>query len=175
VRKVIVAAAVAFQSVTPAAAGTTTYAGVWAIHDTGNGCQAGAESQGGAGVVLDAADQSRVNFVFHNPSWRSIESGKTYSIEVEFDGARRWPLETTGTAFRTAAKTSPGLRAIAPYTTRDDRNLLREFATSRKMSLRRNGSEIVSYPLTGSFEAVEALMTCLEPYGMGDTFDNGDP
>src|SRR3712207_7597023 len=73
-------------------------AGKWALAAMPNGCMVQAVSpQGTMLSVWGFAGEDKLGFLLQNPGW-TVEDGAKTPLEVEFAGARSWPVEATARA-----------------------------------------------------------------------------
>ncbi len=145
-------AAAAFgQSADPGANG-------WALAAMPNGCMVQAVSPQGTMLSVWAfAGEEKLGFLLQNRGWE-VEDGKKTPLQVEFAGARAWPVEATARAHIDAD--GPGLFfTVEPGAGAN--SFLAAFTSARGMSIRRSGASVDTLPLAGSRSAISGLAHCL--------------
>jgi len=101
--------------------------------------------------------------------WRSLQVGKDYDIQIEFDNSQPWT--TTAQAINL-----DGINSL--YFTFYEQDFIAEFAKKHSIYVTYNNKEIAYLDLKGSYEAVIDLAACqdqLDSYynnGTEDPFNN---
>lgn len=90
-------------------------------------------------------------FIIGNAAWRSIESGKLYPINVEFDGEPPWEVTATGVDFG-------GLTGL--WGNFDNADFINEFSERHALKLYYQGREIDRLSLKGSYQAIQEMIEC---------------
>ena len=128
--------------------------------DFGYGCTI--ESKAYDPMLFAGFDNSDVTaFVaFANEKWRSIEEGKRYELEMDFDGNEFW-----GDTF--VGMKDPDDRGILVLWGEggSDSSIydwLRDFASHHELTIRFEGKTVGTIPLRGTAEAVRSLLECHE-------------
>lgn len=159
-RPTLLAAFLSIAGVFPSAAADSIFwksvAG-WDVYldpSVGNGCYITTSYDGGTFLRLGldfTAKSPSVYLALSNENWRSLEVGKEYSIEVQFDNNPVWTANA-------------GVMLIGNYkyltTTSTDTNFIREFSHKLRMSVRFGGHQVAALRLTGSAAATQELLTC---------------
>lgn len=129
----------------------------WALAAMTNGCMVQAVSPKGTMLSIWAfAGEEKLGFLLQNPGWEVTDGEKT-PLQVEFQGARAWPVEATARA--NIDSDGPGL-----FFTVDpggSGNFLSAFTSAEGMSIRRDGARMETVPLAGSRGAMADLAKCL--------------
>lgn len=97
--------------------------------------------------------QRGIYLAFGNGNWKSLEPGKDYPIEIQFDRNPVWNATAQAIDFG-------GVNFLSVFTT--DVNFAEEF--SRKLGMRAtfNGREVAALALKGSALAVSEMLACQE-------------
>jgi hypothetical protein len=131
----------------------------WALAAMPNGCMVQAVSPRGTMLSIWAfAGEKSLGFLLQNPGWR-VEDGKKTPLQVEFSGARAWPVEATARADIDAD--GPGLYFTVEPGGAARGNFLSAFTSAQGMSIRREGASVDTLPLAGSRGAISSLAKCL--------------
>ncbi len=140
-----------------AASGQEQAEGNWALAAMPNGCMVQAVSPHGTMLSIWAfAGEEKLGFLLQNRGWE-VKDGEKTPLEVEFAGARAWPVEATARAH--IDRDGPGLFfTVEPGGSRD---FLAAFTSARGMSIRRDGASVDTLPLAGSRGAISSLAFCL--------------
>jgi len=140
-----------------AASGQEQPDGKWALAAMPNGCMVQAVSpQGTMLSVWGFAGEESLGFLLQNRGW-TVEDGAKTPLEVEFAGAKSWPVEATARAH--IDRDGPGLFfTVEPG---GSHNFLAAFTSARGMSIRRDGASVDTLPLAGSRLAIASLARCL--------------
>ena len=133
--------------------------GGWSVlmdPSTGNGCYVTIAYEKGTTLRLgfDFSRQQRgIYLAFGNGNWKSLEPGKDYPIEIQFDRNPVWNATAQAIDFG-------GVNFLSVFTT--DVNFAEEF--SRKLGMRAtfNGREVAALALKGSALAVSEMLACQE-------------
>jgi len=129
----------------------------WALAAMPNGCMLQAVSPKGTMLSIWAfAGEEKLGFLLQNRGWE-VEDGKKTPLQVEFSGARAWPVEATARAEIDAD--GPGLFFTVEPGGRA--NFLAAFTSAEGMSIRRDGASVETVPLAGSRIAMAGLAKCL--------------
>ena len=129
----------------------------WALAAMANGCMLQAVSPKGTMLSIWAfAGEEKLGFLLQNRGWE-VEDGKKTPLQVEFQGARAWPVEATARANIDAD--GPGLFFTVEPGGRA--SFLSAFTSAEGMSIRREGSDVDTMPLAGSRGAIASLAQCL--------------
>lgn len=135
--------------------------GGWQIHvDTtiDNSCFAMAAYEGnsvfriGFNVTLQ-----NMYVLVGDPSWKSIEAGKSYDVGIEFGDEGKWNAEATGFSFD-GETNQPYLWINVGIDNADD--FLDEFMREKYVAIYYQGKDILSLKLKGSFQAGSKLLEC---------------
>lgn len=131
----------------------------WALAAMANGCMVQAVSPRGTMLSIWAfAGEERLGFLLQNRGWE-VEDGKKTPLQVEFSGARAWPVEATARA--DIDSDGPGLYFTVEPGGADRGNFLAAFTSARGMSIRRDGADVDTLSLAGSRGAISSLAKCL--------------
>jgi hypothetical protein len=131
----------------------------WALAAMPNGCMVQAVSPQGTMLSIWAfAGEKELGFLLQNRGWE-VEDGKKTALQVEFPGARAWPVEATARA--DIDSDGPGLYFTVEPGTADRGDFLAAFTSARGMSIRRDGASVDTLPLAGSRVAMASLARCL--------------
>ena len=129
----------------------------WALAAMPNGCMLQAVSPKGTMLSIWAfAGEEKLGFLLQNRGW-AFEDGKKTPLQVEFQGARAWPVEATARA--EIDSDGPGLFFTVEPGGRA--NFLAAFTSAEGMSIRRDGARMDTLPLAGSRDAMSSLARCL--------------
>jgi hypothetical protein len=129
----------------------------WALAAMANGCMLQAVSPKGTMLSIWAfAGEEKLGFLLQNRGWE-VEDGAKTPLQVEFQGARAWPVEATARANIDAD--GPGLFFTVEPGGRA--SFLAAFTSAEGMSIRRDGARIETVPLAGSRVAMASLAKCL--------------
>src|SRR5436853_3956873 len=141
-----------------AASGQAEPDGKWALAPMPNGCMVQAVSPKGTMLSIWAfAGEEKLGFLLQNRGW-AFEDGKKTPLQVEFSGARAWPVEATARAHIDAD--GPGLFfTVEPGAGSD--TFLDAFTSASGMNIRRAGASVDTLPLAGSKTAMAGLAHCL--------------
>ncbi len=152
----MMAALLAAAPLAPASAQSEKTEG-WALAAMQGGCMVQAVSPRGTMLSIWAfAGEEKLGFLLQNRGWE-VEDGKKTPLQVEFQGARAWPVEATARAEIDAD--GPGLYfTVEPG---GAGNFLTAFTSARGMSIRRDGADVDTLPLAGSRGAISSLAKCL--------------
>lgn len=139
----------------------------WALAAMPNGCMVQAVSPHNTMLSIWAfAGEEKLGFLLQNPGWE-VEDGKKTALQVQFPGARAWPVEATARA--EIDSDGPGLYfTVEPGGDRGD--FLSAFTAAQGMDIRRDGARVDTLPLTGSRGAMSSLAKCLS-----DRWNEGGP
>jgi hypothetical protein len=129
----------------------------WALAAMPNGCMLQAVSPQGTMLSIWAfAGEEKLGFLLQNRRWE-VEDGKKTALQVEFHGARAWPVEATARA--NIDSDGPGLFfTVEPG---GSGNFLAAFTSAQGMRIRREGASVDTLPLAGSRDAMSGLAKCL--------------
>ena len=131
----------------------------WALAAMQGGCMVQAVSPSGTMISIWAfAGEEKLGFLLQNRGWE-VEDGKKTPLQVEFPGARAWPVEATARAEIDAD--GPGLYFTVEPGGVARGNFLTAFTSARGMSIRRDGADVDTLPLAGSRGAISSLAKCL--------------
>lgn len=131
----------------------------WALAAMPNGCMVQAVSPHGTMLSIWAfAGEEKLGFLLQNRGWE-VEDGKKTPLQVEFQGARAWPVEATARA--NIDSDGPGLYFTVEPGAADRGNFLAAFTSARGMEIRRDGASVDTLPLAGSRGAISSLAQCL--------------
>jgi hypothetical protein len=135
----------------------------WALAAMPNGCMVQAVSPHGTMLSIWAfAGEEKLGFLLQNRGWE-VEDGKKTALQVEFSGARAWPVEATARA--DIDSDGPGLYfTVEPGGAQrggERGNFLSAFTSARGMSIRRDGADVDTLSLAGSRGAISSLAKCL--------------
>jgi hypothetical protein len=142
-----------------AASGQEETPGKWALATMPNGCMVQAVSPHGTMLsVWGFAGEEKLGFLLQNRGWE-VEDGAKTPLEVEFAGARSWPVEATARAH--IDRDGPGLFFTVEPGGTGARAFLAAFTSAQGMSIRRDGMSVDTLPLAGSHGAIASLAQCL--------------
>jgi hypothetical protein len=142
-----------------AASGQEATSGQWALAAMTNGCMVQAVSpQGTMLSVWGFAGDEKLGFLLQNRGW-TVEDGAKTPLEVEFAGARSWPVEATARAH--IDRDGPGLFFTVEPGGTGARSFLAAFTSAEGMSIHRDGASVDTLPLAGSRGAIASLARCL--------------
>ena len=98
-------------------------------------------------------EQRSIYLALGNKNWKSLEAGKEYPLQIQFDRNPMWDATATAIDFN-------GTNFLAVSTTETD--FASEF--SRKLGMRAtfNGREVAALRLNGSSRAVTEMLNCQE-------------
>lgn len=131
----------------------------WALAAMQGGCMVQATSPHGTMLSIWAfAGEEKLGFLLQNREW-AVEDGKKTALQVDFAGARPWPVEATARA--EIDSDGPGLYFTVAPGGADRGDFLAAFTTARGMSIRRDGADVDTLPLAGSRGAIASLAKCL--------------
>jgi hypothetical protein len=131
----------------------------WALAAMQGGCMVQAVSPQGTMLSIWAfAGEEKLGFLLQNRGWE-VEDGKKTALQVEFQGARAWPVEATARADIDAD--GPGLYFTVEPGGAARGDFLAAFTSARGMSIRRDGADVDILPLAGSRGAISSLAKCL--------------
>lgn len=129
----------------------------WALAAMPNGCMVQAVSPKGTMLSIWAfAGEEKLGFLLQNRGWE-VEDGKKTPLQVEFQGARAWPVEATARA--EIDSDGPGLYFTVEPGGRA--SFLAAFTSAEGMRIRRDGASVDTLPLAGSRVAMSSLAHCL--------------
>jgi hypothetical protein len=129
----------------------------WALAAMPNGCMVQAVSPKGTMLSIWAfAGEEKLGFLLQNRGWE-VEDGKKTPLQVEFLGARAWPVEATARA--DIDSDGPGLFFTVEPGGRA--NFLAAFTSAEGMRIRREGASVDTMPIAGSRGAMANLAKCL--------------
>jgi hypothetical protein len=142
-----------------AASGQEEAEGKWALAAMPNGCMVQAVSPHGTMLsVWGFAGEEKLGFLLQNRGW-TVEDGAKTPLEVEFAGARSWPVEATARA--NIDRDGPGLFFTVEPGASDTASFLAAFTSAEGMNIRRAGTSVDTMPLAGSRGAIASLARCL--------------
>lgn len=142
-----------------AASGQEEAEGKWALAAMQGGCMVQAVSPHGTMLsVWGFAGDEKLGFLLQNRDW-TVEDGAKTPLEVEFAGARSWPVEATARAH--IDRDGPGLFFTVEPGGTGARSFLGAFTSAEGMSIRREGTSVDTMPLAGSRGAIASLAKCL--------------
>jgi hypothetical protein len=131
----------------------------WALATMTNGCMVQAVSpQGTMLSVWGFAGESKLGFLLQNRGWE-VKDGEKTPLEVEFAGARAWPVEATARAH--IDRDGPGLFFTVEPGGAGAHSFLAAFTSAEGMRIRRDGASVDTLPLAGSRGAIASLARCL--------------
>ncbi|MCB5204211.1 hypothetical protein LH464_17230 [Neorhizobium sp. T786] len=158
-RSVVGAMVVCLSAVSGFAAGSVEWKKVdnWTVFmdpTMGNACYVAAVYEGGTilRVGFDFAGSVRqIYLALGNDNWKSLEAGKDYPVQIQFDNEVEWAATATGRKNNDATWL---------YVTTTDTGFLEEF--SRKLGMRTTfrGTEIARLQLKGSSRAITEMLSC---------------
>lgn len=129
----------------------------WALATMQGGCMVQAVSPHGTMLSIWAfAGEEKLGFLLQNRGWE-VEDGKKTPLQVEFAGARAWPVEATARA--NIDSDGPGLYFTVEPGGRG--NFLAAFTSAEGMRIRREGASVDTLPLADSRGAISSLAKCL--------------
>jgi hypothetical protein len=124
------------------------------IDRTLNGCFMMAVYEKGT-VLRVGFNPSERNFymMVANEEWRSLENGKDYDLELQFDRQAPWTAEATGLQMDDL---------VTLVVTFDDVEFIDELARKQSLYVRYRGAQIANLTLRGSYAAVQETIRCQE-------------
>ena len=137
--------------------------GPWTISvdpTMGNGCFVLAEFEDGAVFRLgfDMRDDPRSFYViFGNATWRSIEYGKTYQIQMRFGDESAWEGKATGFSFDPPENQH---WLSLDFSAKNGIELVAEFMSELLVAIHYNKKEIMRLNLKRSYQAGLQLLKC---------------
>jgi hypothetical protein len=156
-----------------AASGQQASDGKWALAAMPNGCMVQAVSPAGTMLsVWGFAGDGKLGFLLQNRGWE-VEDGAKTPLEVEFAGARSWPVEATARAH--IDRDGPGLFFTVEPGGTGARAFLAAFTSAEGMSIRRGGTSVDTLPLAGSRGAISSLAQCLADRWNETAAPDGEP
>lgn len=127
----------------------------WSIrvdNSVGHGCYIHGRYDSGTNLRLGYDPQAGGMYVIlGNPAWRSIEQGKVYQLTLRFDQLTSRRIDATGMPVN-------GSSALAFELGEGD--FVRQFMERDVLTISYRDSEVDRLTLSGSFEAVEAMVQC---------------
>lgn len=103
-------------------------------------------------VGYDFSSKNRsIYFAVGNDKWQSLETGKDYQVQIQFDSNPVWNANAT-------AIDLSGTRFLATST--QDVNFLSEFQRKQALRITFNGRRVTSLRLKGSASAVHEILDC---------------
>lgn len=101
-------------------------------------------------------------------SWESLEPGKEYALEMQFDSKPKWQAQAT--AIRLGGEGLPLL-----YVPFSDTNFIGEFMRSHGLRIWYRGEQISSLSLRGSHDAAQEMVHCQTQIEMARQGQKSDP
>ena len=128
--------------------------GVYMDPTMGNGCYAATAYDGGTFLRVGfnfLSPQPTIFVALGNADWKSLEEGKEYPLQIQFDRNPVWDAQAT--VFRIDDVNYLG-------TTTEDANFLEEFGRKLSMKATFKGREVAHLRLNGSSTAVKEILAC---------------
>ena len=142
----------------PRAAGAAM--GGWALATMPNGCMVQATSpQGTMLSIWGFAGAEKLAFLLQNREWSTLREGRSYDLNLSFEGAKAYPVEAT--AREHIDSDGPGLFFTVTPGGQSSGAFLSAFTSAKGMRITQNGRSYDTLPLAGSKTAVAALARCL--------------
>lgn len=149
----------------------------WSIRvdkSVGHGCYIHGRYDSGTNLRLGYDPQeSGIYVMLGNPAWRSIQEGTVYELMVRFDKRAPRRIDATGVPVN-------GRSALAFKLSEGD--FVQEFMERNVLTISYGDSEVDRLTLSGSLEAVEAMVQCQsevdqaqQPEGDGNEKSPGSP
>ncbi len=142
--------------------------GGWSIrvdNSVGRGCYIHGRYDSGTNLRLGYDPQaSGVYVILGNPAWRSIEQGTIYELTLQFDQRTPRRIDATGMPVN-------GRSALAFKLSEGD--FVQQFMERNVLTISYRGSEVDRLTLSGSIEAVEAMVQCQSQVDQAQRPDNG--
>jgi hypothetical protein len=142
--------------------------GGWSIridHSVGRGCYIHGRYDSGTNLRLGYDPQaSGVYVMLGNPAWRSIEQGTVYELTLQFNQRTPRRIDATGVPV-------DGRSALAFKLSEGD--FIQEFMERNVLTISYRDSEVDRLTLSGSLEAVEAMVQCQSEVDQTQRPDNG--
>lgn len=126
------------------------------------GCFASATFTDKTTIWIGFAPKLEFYIAFTNPKWTSIERGKTYKLQVVTQGRGRWNGDFTG--FDRSSDKGVIISSLKE-------KFLIDFAEAGGITINFNDRKIAGLSLTGSRNALRALLTCQEQRSDQSTAD----
>jgi hypothetical protein len=143
-------------------------AGGWSIrvdHSVGHGCYIHGQYDSGTSLRLGYEPQAGGMYVMlGNPAWRSIEQGTVYELTLRFDQSPPRRIDATGVPV-------DGSRNALGFTLSEG-DFLQEFMGRNVLTISYGNSEVDRLTLSGSTEAVEAMVQCQSQIDRAQRPDN---
>lgn len=120
----------------------------------GNACYVTTTYDGGVTLRLGfdfTGPKGMIYIALGNNAWKSIEDGKDYPVEIQFDNQPVWKANAKGTDFAD----SKWLHIIT-----SDPNFAEEFSRKLGMRVRFNGQQIAGLRLKGTSRAMDEMLAC---------------
>lgn len=146
----------------------------WTLEVAPAGCIVHSASPGGTVLsVWGGAGEENLRFLVQNKAWDTLADGKSYPIQVSFDGQRAWPLDAVARLNLDAD--GPGLTFAVSPDPRAGAGFMEQFAGAAGMNISRGGERIETVALEDSRVAMEALAGCLSQMIASDGEPQGEP
>jgi hypothetical protein len=140
----------------------------WALATMPNGCMVQAVSPHGTMLsIWGFAGEEKLGFLLQNRGWE-VRDGEKTPLQVEFPGARSWPVEATARA--NIDSDGPGFFFTVEPGVPASNAFLAAFASSQGMSIRQGGTSVDTLPIGGSRVAISSLARCI-----ADRWNAGPP
>lgn len=140
----------------------------WSIRvdsSVGDGCYIHGRYDSGTNLRLGYDPQaSGVYVILGNPAWRSIEQGTVYELTLQFDQRTPRRIDATGVPVN-------GRSALAFKLSEGD--FVQQFMERNVLTISYRGSEVDRLTLSGSIEAVEAMVQCQNQVDQAQRPDDG--
>jgi hypothetical protein len=149
------------------------------FYDSANGCLAFADYEGGMSffIGLTNLDSELVfEITLLSEAWKSIESGKEYSVSAQFGNESPWTLEMRGVETETLF----GLTLNLAANSEEAGQIVEEFMREVSMDWKYDGKTLAYTTLRGSRVAFDEAVACAKSYrgavqGSGDPFSSSAP
>lgn len=142
--------------------------GGWSIrvdNSVGHGCYIHGRYDSGTNLRLGYDPQaSGVYVMLGNPAWRSIEQGTVYKLTLQFDQRTPRRIDATGVPVN-------GRSALAFKLSEGD--FLQHFMKRDVLTISYRDSEVDRLTLSGSLEAVKAMVQCQSKVDQAQRPNNG--
>lgn len=120
------------------------------------------------------AQQQNVQFIVANIAWESLVTGQDYGLEVVFGEDNPWSGTAKGHVWNGIL---PSLVLSVPFEDQQASKFIEEFSDRGSVRVNYEGTEIANLTLSGTGEAIEAMMACQQAMSEAGAFkeSNADP
>lgn len=136
------------------------------------GCFLQAAYQGGTDLRFGFSHLASQAFILiADPDWASLEDGKDYPLEIQFDKKPLWSGDASGFRFS-------GVVALLMAIPTKQVDFFSEFARSHTIYISYKGKTVANLNLKGSYAAIQELLRCqknMQAIKSADTERTSDP